>query len=1161
MKKIKHPFLIFGFTLLSTLNILAQEEIVTVPPSPNAAHLGTYGEMSVSKATGSADISVPVLTLQEGGITVPINLSYQSAGLRVDERPSWVGMGWILSAGGVITRTIRGRGDDLQKGFLENLTAIPNKSIVETDLGLPGHNNIVYDRLESMLLSDIDYTPDAFSFNFAGQGGSFFFGNDDNIHIVDHSSLKFEPIYGTDQTITNDPNIIIGWHVIDEAGLIYEFRDYETTELVTDDYRPEDYISAWYLTSIYNPITNTKASFAYDDSYYQYYYPQTTTQVTYQKAGNDISYGNGGSSSSNTQHITHKNVKFISEISINDQTLTFSNGPSSDGFRQLNSIRWNNAETTLRNYSFNYGSFQASCSNVADADCNRLKINSFTDNSKTYNFDYYEGNIPKKRTGTHDAWGYYAKNSSTVPKYVHEGNEYGKIALPNFDNTRIGMLSTITYPTGGSTSFFYEQNTWEGVTTRDDVVVVSPKITYDITGEGDHNIPVCVVDDSPYLDSPTAEYKFVYQCRLVSPASDITNRIPTFTITDLSVSHNQEVATHTIEETTDHYFIAEPGHAYLFELCTFDNLRVKVDMTLETSDLSKIGDPIARLTGGLRLGRIENWDPIANNVQIKTFDYGYGGYKVWRDPTFHKLYSGENEGESTLVIISSPTGDLGPSALPVAYQTVSEWFGTKTSNNGRIETIFKYAEDYSSALLPQESNHSIRTKIDVQNYYDQEGTLIKSEDFDYVTKNVGNAMGFVARKNTTSSIRNYETDFTVANFWLTAKWHQLLSKTTIDHIGVKGVTNKISYEYGSDLHTNPTRETVFNSKGEKVSTEYTYAIDQTTYENNCYETYHQELSEISLLVEKHAIEAGTCRTKWTSCYTTWRSCYADSEPRCFPRNNVTCYSRDRKICNEEFDSCLTKPDGYNVCLDGLTEADAYQYEKRLKAAFVNLKICQGNLYNTLLNEYEEALLVPDNNKAAVARLNLNNMRSTPVEIKLLNTDSELSNTSYQYNLWNDKPLLDSKSISYAGNPSQLLVTVQEYDSRGNPLEVLDHKSGFITTYIWGYNETQLIAKVVNATRMQVLAAMSTEEGWLNDIDRTEVEIQTAIDEIRNHANMTNAQITTYTYKPSKVISTITDPNNQITTYEYDEFDRLKLVRDYEGNIVEQYNYKYINEQD
>src|SRR5689334_11834881 len=77
-----------------------------VPPSPNAASLVKFSDIPVSTYTGTADISVPIFSVPAKGMSLPVALDYHTGGIKIKEESGWVGLGWSLTAGGAITRTI-----------------------------------------------------------------------------------------------------------------------------------------------------------------------------------------------------------------------------------------------------------------------------------------------------------------------------------------------------------------------------------------------------------------------------------------------------------------------------------------------------------------------------------------------------------------------------------------------------------------------------------------------------------------------------------------------------------------------------------------------------------------------------------------------------------------------------------------------------------------------------------------------------------------------------------------------------------------------------------------------------------------------------------------------------------------------------------------------
>ena len=70
-----------------------------------------FTDVPVSPYTGTADVTVPIYTIQAKGISVPVSLSYHTGGIKAKEEASWVGLGWALNAGGMISRRIMGHDD------------------------------------------------------------------------------------------------------------------------------------------------------------------------------------------------------------------------------------------------------------------------------------------------------------------------------------------------------------------------------------------------------------------------------------------------------------------------------------------------------------------------------------------------------------------------------------------------------------------------------------------------------------------------------------------------------------------------------------------------------------------------------------------------------------------------------------------------------------------------------------------------------------------------------------------------------------------------------------------------------------------------------------------------------------------------------------------
>src|SRR5450432_894245 len=159
--------------------------------SPTAASLGKYADIPVSYHTGIPQINIPLYTVKAGPISLPIGLSYHASGLKVIENASWVGAGWSLDAGGVITRTVVGQPDEKGANFGGTET---NGYFSDT-----GYNKYLYSGVDQDWLGFSagrkDGEPDLFFFNFGGYTGKFFFRDDLTPILVPQQDIKIIPYY------------------------------------------------------------------------------------------------------------------------------------------------------------------------------------------------------------------------------------------------------------------------------------------------------------------------------------------------------------------------------------------------------------------------------------------------------------------------------------------------------------------------------------------------------------------------------------------------------------------------------------------------------------------------------------------------------------------------------------------------------------------------------------------------------------------------------------------------------------------------------------------------------------------------------------------------------------------------------------------------------
>jgi len=172
-------------------------------------------------------------------------------------------------------------------------------------------------------------------------------------------------------------------------------------------------------------------------------------------------------------------------------------------------------------------------------------------------------------------------------------------------------------------------------------------------------------------------------------------------------------------------------------------------------------------------------------------------------------------------------------------------------------------------------------------------------------------------------------------------------------------------------------------------------------------------------------------------------------------------------------------------------------------------------------------------------------------IKLSEQKTQYSKDASTNNLLLPKYIKTKKGTDADQPNLETKITYNSYDNKGN-LTQYTLESGVPVSIIWGYNQTQPIAKIENASYSQVSSYVNNLQTLSNGTN--EALLLTALDALRS--NLPNAMVTTYTYIPLVGVSTITDPKADRQTFTYDTFGRLQYVKDKNGNILSENQYHY-----
>uniref|UniRef100_UPI003AF598AE hypothetical protein n=1 Tax=Chryseobacterium bernardetii TaxID=1241978 RepID=UPI003AF598AE len=461
---------------LSGIMALGQESIDTgtkndiqkiFPATPETYSMFKAGDFPVDYRTGKLNVSVPLYEIKTRyGVTIPISLTYNTGGIKVDEISGIAGLGWSLTVPNTISVEMHGKND------LDNNVWFPKAphNYTTQELALLPQNDI--DKLSQVMNGFLDTEPDIYHYNLPTISGSFIRDSNGNFRTIPYDEVKI--FYANNEFTVTDPKGIIytlGW------GNMNNSVSYNVVS-------SEIYFSSFVLKKIKFP-NNEEVSFTYEKSMSYSHMTHSFSDI-YVDPSNTIACPGTAKKINNKTKNTYTEL-LLTEISHDGEKvkLNYTNTIQGTQGRKdldgtvntfaLSGLTASDQNKEVRKIVLEHDYF-SSIGNEESYKKYRLKLNkvkNMLDNTE-YSFEYNEKYKPYLSSISQDLWGYCnsdygvpidGNNSQQlIPNLKYFNKDYTEGGNRNVDDlaSQAYILKKIIYPTKGSSSFTYENNSlWE----------------------------------------------------------------------------------------------------------------------------------------------------------------------------------------------------------------------------------------------------------------------------------------------------------------------------------------------------------------------------------------------------------------------------------------------------------------------------------------------------------------------------------------------------------------------------------------------------------------------------------------------------------------------------------------------------------------------------